>query len=115
MTEVAADVIVVGGHCRQVSVEHRLGQAHDLKRGKAGAHGSPILGGLLRVGIDQEHPPSLAGEHCGEVERNRRLACATLLINDRYDHPSAFLCFCFSRYTECDSSQQIEKALSRSG
>jgi len=40
----------------------------------------------LRVGVDDEHPPVLPGEHHGEVRSGRRLPYPAFLLSDHEEH-----------------------------
>jgi hypothetical protein len=46
----------------------------------------PVEGGALWVRVNEEDALSLAGPLTGEMQRERRLADTTLLIEERYDH-----------------------------
>jgi hypothetical protein len=47
----------------------------------------PIERRALRVGIDQRDAQSLSRPGAGEMQRERRLADAAFLVEDRNDHP----------------------------
>ena len=72
-----------------MQVRRRQADHGDLRE-MGGAIALPLERGWLRVGIDQEHLPLLAGEERGEVRRHRRLARPALLVhhgNDRHRQP----------------------------
>src|SRR5690348_6291419 len=69
----------------------------------------PIEGRALRIGVDERDPLSLPGPLAGEMQRERRLADAAFLVEQRDDYrllPSAVFHRSASRPTseELDSS-----------
>ncbi len=67
-------------------VQRRLRQPDDPERLLAIANGGPVLRGLLGVGVDQKDTLALCRQGRGQVDGNRRLSGAALLVDHSDDH-----------------------------
>jgi hypothetical protein len=66
-------------------VNGRLGQADDGKARLALAGGGPVEGAALGVGINEQNAALPSSEGVGDVDGERRLADAAILVQERDD------------------------------
>ena len=81
--------MIVGSQLRNVTMQYWFGQADNAKRRRALPNGSLILGGLLWISIDQQDAPAFCGERRSQIDGNRRLPGAALLIDHCDNHNRA--------------------------
>src|SRR5690606_28088257 len=82
-------MIGITGELRRFAMQRVACQADDTEEARqalAGALLRPIEGRALRVRVDEDDALSLAGPFGGEMQRERRLADAALLVEQRDDH-----------------------------
>jgi hypothetical protein len=83
------DVIGVTGDFRRLAMQRVASKPDDAEQPAKPFLRTlfgPVEGRALRIGVDQHDAPSFPGPFAGEMQRERRLADATLLVEGRHDH-----------------------------
>ena len=83
------DVIGVARELRRFAMERVAREADDAEQPRQGPPGAllrPVERRALRVGVDQRDALALPRPFAGEMQRERRLADAALLVEERDDH-----------------------------
>ena len=83
------DVIDVARDLRRLAMERVARQADDAEQARQALLGAllgPVERRALRVGVDERDSLALPGPFAGEMQGQRRLADAALLVEERDDH-----------------------------
>src|ERR1700676_2795936 len=90
------DVVGIAGEFGRLQVQRIAGKADDAEQPWP-ALLQPLLGPVerraLRIGVDQGDALSFPGPFAGEMQRERRLADAAFLVEERDDHRSLLRAF----------------------
>src|SRR5688572_18080613 len=93
-------MLIVSGEVRQVTVNSRPIKTNDRKERVCLACCCPVTGAPLRISVNKEHLASLPGKYRSNMNCERRLPYATLLVEYGDDHrrPFAEICVSVSLY-----------------
>jgi hypothetical protein len=82
-------VIGIAGEFRRLAMQRVAGKPDDAEQPAKPflrALFGPVEDSALRIGVDQHNALSFLGPFAGEMQRERRLADAALLVEERHDH-----------------------------
>ena len=103
------DVIGVAGEFRRLAMQRVARQADDAEQARQALPGAllgPVERRALRVGVDQRDPLSFPGPFAGEMQGERRLADAALLVEERHDHRGCS-CAVFHRSRRSPTTEEL--------
>ena len=110
-------MIGIAGELRRLAMERVAGKPDDAEQPAEPvlrALLGPVEGRALRIGVDQHDALSFPGPFASEMERERRLPDAALLVEKRHDHRGRLGVFHRSRWppaTEGLDSCRLESKL----